>query len=64
MAGAVLGWALLLGWAALHGPTGAIARRTSGVFGLPPWGFVLLTLAAPALLAGGAALAVRPAPPR
>ena len=64
MAGAALGWALLLGWAALHGPVEAVARRVGGVLDLPPWGFVLLTLAAPALLAGAAAAAVRPAHPR
>ena len=64
MAGAALGWGLLLGWDALHGPAGAVARRAGGALDLPPWGFVLLTLAASALLAGAAALAMRPARPR
>lgn len=58
MAGAALGWALLLGWAALHGPAEAVARRVGGALGLPSWGFVLLTLAVPALLAGAAAATV------
>ena len=61
MAGAALGWALLLAWAALRGPAGAVARRVGGVLGVPPWGFVLLTLGLAALLAGAAAQAVRPA---
>ena len=61
MAGAALGWVLLLGWAALHGPTGAVTRRVGGALGLPPWGFLLLTLAVPALLAGAAGLVVKPA---
>jgi hypothetical protein len=61
VAGAALGWALLLAWAALRGPAGAVARRAGGALGLPPWGFVLLTLGFAALLAGTAAQAVRPA---
>jgi hypothetical protein len=61
MAGAALGWALLLAWAALRGPAGAVARRVGGVLGIPPWGFIALTLVLAALLAGTAAQAVRPA---
>lgn len=62
--GAILGWALLLGWGALHGPMEAVARRTGGAIGLPSWGFVLVTLLFPALLAGAAAQMARPAVPR
>lgn len=61
MAGAALGWGLLLGWAALHGPTAAVAGRVGGALHLPAWGFVLLTLAVPAVLAGAAARTVAPA---
>lgn len=61
MAGAAIGWGLLLGWIALHGPAVVVARRVGGALHLPPWGFILLTLAVPALLAGTAALAVKPA---
>jgi len=64
MAGAVIGWALLLGWAALQGPVGVVARRVGGAFGLPPWGLALATLLFTALLAGAAAQAARPAVPR
>src|SRR5581483_6977066 len=53
--GGALGWALLLGWTALHGPVGEVARRLAGVFALPVWALVVLTLAFPALLAGCAA---------
>jgi hypothetical protein len=64
MAGAAIGWALLLGWDALQGPVAAVARRVGGAVGLPPWGFVLVTLLFPALLAGAAAQMARPAVPR
>jgi hypothetical protein len=60
MAGAALGWALLLGWDAWHGPAGLVARRVGGTLGLGAWGFVLLTLIVPALLAGAAARVAKP----
>ena len=52
MTGAAIGWALLLGWTALHGPIGPMARRAGGLFRLPGWGLVLVTLLFPAALAG------------
>ena len=55
--GAGSGWALLLAWDAAHGPVGAVARRVGGVFLLPGWGFVGLTLLFAALLAATAAAA-------
>ncbi len=55
--GAASGWALLLVWDAAHGPVGTVARRVGGVFLLPGWGFVGLTLLFAALLAGAAAAA-------
>jgi hypothetical protein len=57
--GAALGWALLLAWAAVDGPVGTVARRVGGVFLLPGWGFVALTLIFAALLAASAAIAAR-----
>jgi hypothetical protein len=57
--GAASGWALLLAWDAAHGPVGAVARRVGGVFMLPGWGFVGLTLLFAALLAATAAAVVR-----
>ena len=60
IAGATIGWTLLLGWGALQGPVEAVARRAGGAIGLPPWGFVLVTLLFPALLAGAAAQVARP----
>jgi hypothetical protein len=62
--GAALGWAALLGWGALHGPLPALAVRMSALLQLPRWGFVLATLLYPALLAGAAALMVKPAEQR
>ena len=61
MAGAALGWAGLLGWTAWHSPLTVLTDRLAGVFGLPPWELVALTLLFPALLAGTTARAVRPA---
>ncbi len=58
--GAALGWALLLGGTAVDGPVGLVAQRAGGVFQVPAWGFVLVTLLFPALLAGAAARAARP----
>ncbi|MFL5496183.1 MAG: hypothetical protein ACJ8DC_17495 [Gemmatimonadales bacterium] len=52
MIGAALGWGLLLGWTALHGPIGPLARRVGGLIWLPGWGLVLVTLAFPAVVAG------------
>ena len=57
--GAASGWALLLAWDAAHGPVGTVARRVGGVFLLPGWGFVGLTLLFAALLAATAAAAAR-----
>jgi hypothetical protein len=57
--GAASGWALLLVWDAAHGPVGTVARRVGGVFQLPGWGFVGVTLLFAALLAGMASAAVR-----
>jgi hypothetical protein len=57
--GAASGWALLLAWDAAHGPVGTVARRVGGVFLLPGWGFVGLTLLFGALLAVTAAVAAR-----
>jgi hypothetical protein len=58
--GAASGWALLLAWDGAHGPIGTLARRVGGVFMLPGWGFVGLTLLFAALLAAaGAAVAGR-----
>jgi hypothetical protein len=63
MLGAALGWGVLLGWTALHGPIGPLARRAGGIFRLPGWGMVLVTLLFPAALAGLAAVGIgrRPA---
>ena len=59
--GAALGWAGMLAWRATQGPVGVAARRVGGVFHLPGWAFVLITLAFAAALAGlGAAAARRP----
>jgi hypothetical protein len=58
MIGAAIGWALLLGWTALHGPIGPMARRAGGLFQLPGWAFVLVTLLFPAALAGLVAVIV------
>jgi len=57
--GAASGWALLLTWDAAHGPVGTVARRVGGVFLLPGWGFVGLTILFAALLAATAATAAR-----
>jgi hypothetical protein len=59
--GAASGWAVLLLVDAAQGPAGIVARRAGGVFLLPAWGFVGLTLLFGALLAATAAiLAGRP----
>jgi hypothetical protein len=59
--GAALGWLALVVIAALHGPVPALATRFSAVLDLPRWGLLAATILFPALLAGGAALLVRPA---
>jgi hypothetical protein len=64
MLGAALAWGLLLGWTALEGPVGLLARRAGGVLGLPGWGLLVVTLLFPALLAGAAARVAQPAPHR
>jgi hypothetical protein len=58
--GGALGWALLLGWTALHGPVAKLAARVAPIFHAPAWALVLATLLYPALLAGAAAGVVRP----
>ena len=55
--GAACGWALLLVWDAACGPAGAVARRVGGVFQLPGWAFVALTLLFAALLGTTGAIA-------
>ena len=59
MIGAALGWALLLGWTALQGPIGPLARRVGGLIWLPGWGLVLVTLLFPAALGGLVAVVIR-----
>jgi hypothetical protein len=59
--GAALGWLILVGMAALHGPAPALAARLSAVLELPRWGFPAATILFPALLAATAALLVKPA---
>jgi hypothetical protein len=55
--GAASGWTLLLFVDAAQGPAGAVARRAGGIFLLPAWAFVGLTLLFGALLAATAAIA-------
>jgi hypothetical protein len=54
--GAASGWAVLLLVDAAQGPAGTVARRAGGVFLLPVWAFVGLTLLFGALLAATAAI--------
>jgi hypothetical protein len=61
MAAAALSWAALLAWTGLHAPLMLLVRRLADVFQLPPWGLLAVTLLFPALLAGMAARATRPA---
>jgi hypothetical protein len=49
-------WALLLAWTASTGGTSRLLALLGGIFGVPGWTFVLLTLAVPALLAWSAAV--------
>ncbi len=55
-AGAALGWAALLGWSAATGPMWVLASRVGGMFGLPGWAFVAVTVLFAALLAASAAV--------
>ena len=55
--GAAAGWALLLAWDAAQGPLATVASRVGGVFLLPGWRFVGLTLLFAGLLAATAAVA-------
>ena len=55
--GAACGWALLLVWDAACGPVAAVARRVGGVFQIPGWAFVALTLLFAALLGMTGAIA-------
>ena len=54
--GAVLGWAGLLVWNAAVGEVGELARRAGGVFGLPSFGFLVLTPAYALAMAWGSAV--------
>ncbi len=54
--GAASGWAMLLLVDAAQGPAGTVARRVGGVFLMPAWAFVGLTLLFGALLASTAAI--------
>jgi hypothetical protein len=54
LAGA-LAWGVLLAEAALGGPVGELAGTLGGIFGLPGFLVILLTLVFPAFLAGSAA---------
>jgi hypothetical protein len=55
--GAAVGWALLVAWDGVRGPVSTLARRAGGVFHLPGWAFVLITLLFAALLGATAAMA-------
>jgi hypothetical protein len=54
LAGSVA-WALLLAVSSLQGPVAALADKLGGVFGLPGFAVIGLTLIFPAVLAGSAA---------
>lgn len=60
--GAALGWACMLAWGATQAPLDNVARRVGGVFHLPGWVLVLITLGFAAALAGLAAASVRRPP--
>jgi hypothetical protein len=62
--GSALGWGGLLGWTAWHDTVLPLAHRLAGVFNLPWWAPIALTLLFPALLAGTAARLVQPSPIR
>jgi len=64
MAGAALGWAMLLGLSALTRPVTTVARRAAGAMDVPPWELLLATLVFSSFLAGAAALGAKPSAPR
>ena len=49
-------WALLLAWTSAGAGTTRLLSLLGGIFGVPGWTFLLLTLAVPALLAWSAAV--------
>ena len=53
---AAASWALLLAWSSSGGGTRKLLALLGGIFGVPGWAFLLLTLAVPALLAWSAAV--------
>ena len=53
---AAASWALLLGWSADGAATGRLLSLLGGIFRVPGWTLIVLTLAIPALLAWGAAV--------
>jgi hypothetical protein len=55
--GAACGWASLLTWDAASGPAGAVARRVGGLFLMPGWAFVAVTLLFGGLLGATGAIA-------
>lgn len=64
MLGAALGWVALLGLGTRYGPVAAVAWCLSAALELPRWGFLAATIVFPVLLAGAAALLMKPASPR
>jgi hypothetical protein len=58
---AALGWGILLGWGAMHGPVVELARKLGGVMQLPPLVLVAATIVFPALLAWSATVVARAA---
>lgn len=54
-AAATTAWALLLVENALTGPLTELASTLAGIFGLPGWAMIVLTLAFPAVIAAAAA---------
>lgn len=53
---AAASWALLLGWSAEGAATHRLLSLLGGIFRVPGWTLILLTLAIPALLAWSAAV--------
>lgn len=49
-------WALLLAWSTSSGGSTRLLSLLGGIFHIPGWSFVVLTLAVPALLAWSAAV--------
>lgn len=56
-AAAMLAWAGLLAWTALHGPATALAATLGGIMGAPGFAFIVLSLIFPAALAWAGARA-------